>query len=753
MRRQSEVDAPTARPRKVGRLFSDGRWRFPLYLQLDQADCGPACLRMVAKHHGRTYSSQYLRDRSFIGRDGVSLLGISEAAELIGIRSLGARISFDKLDQIPLPCIAHWRQSHFVVIYRIKNGKIYLADPARGLVVSTKESFLEGWAKVSTAAQAEGIILALEPTPDFYRLDGEQPLQHTSWGFLITYVWRYKSFLVQLILGLLVASLLSLIFPFLMQAIVDIGIDNQDLGFVYLLLLAQLMLFAGRTAIEFIRNWILLHIGIRINISIISDFLIKLMRLPMSFFDTRMIGDILQRIQDHNRIERFLASTTLEALFSIGSLVVYSAVLLMYSSDIFLVFLTGGVAAVTWTLVFMKKRRELDMRRFGELSDEQSKLIQLITGMQEIKLNSNERQKRWEWEHIQARLFKTSLKGLGLAQYQEGGTLSINELKNIVITFLAARAVIDGTMTLGMMLAAQYIVGQLNAPIVRFINFLRIYQDAKISLERLGEIHCQADEEDPTEEKITFIPHNKTLYIHQLSFQYEGPRSPYVLRDLTMEIPQGKVTAVVGGSGSGKTTLLKLLLKFYPATTGTIGLGETNLANVKASLWRARCGVVMQDGFMFNDTIARNIALGAERLDKERFLQAVRAANIDNFIESLPLGYNTRIGMDGAGISQGQRQRILIARAIYKDPEYLFFDEATSSLDANNERVIMENLATIYESKTVVVIAHRLSTVRNADQIVVLDKGSILERGTHAELTALRGAYYDLVKNQLELGA
>ena len=728
------------------------RGRFPFYRQLDQMDCGPACLRMVAEHYGRSYSLQYLREKSYITREGVSLLGISEAAEAIGMRSLGVRLPFEKIDDIPLPCIVHWRQNHFIVIYEIKGDTIYVADPATGLLRYRRDEFSRGWAQFAQDGQAEGVILALEPSPDFRRLEGEKKRDKTSWGFLFAYLFRYKGFLAQLMLGLFLGTLLSLVFPFLTQAVVDFGINNQDLGFVMSILVAQVMLFVGKTAVEFIRSWILLHLSIRINISIISDFLIKLMKLPLSFFDSKTIGDVLQRIGDHSRIENFLSSTTLNVLFSMVNLVVYGGVLLIYSRAIFSVFVVGSTASFLWIAIFMKKRRELDYKRFGELSNERSNLIELVRGMPEIKLNNAERQKRWEWEHIQARLFKTRTKSLALAQYQDGGANTLKEFSNILITFLAAKAVIDGQMTLGMMMAVTYIVGQLNAPISEFIGFARAYQDAKISLGRLGEIHGTDDEEAANEIKITTFPEERSLHTKKLSFQYEGPQSPFVLEDLTLDIPQGKVTAVVGASGSGKTTLLKLLLKFYAPTKGDIKLGATDLADFSSKRWRARCGVVMQDGYIFNDTIARNIALDIEQMDRDLLVRAVQMANVQAFIESLPLGYNTKIGMDGHGISTGQKQRILIARAAYKNPEYLFFDEATSSLDANNERIIMDNMKAFFEGKTVTVIAHRLSTVKNADQIVVLDKGRIIERGTHLELTERRGAYFHLVKNQLELG-
>ncbi|MEO5644481.1 MAG: peptidase domain-containing ABC transporter [Bacteroidia bacterium] len=726
---------------------------FSFYKQLDAMDCGPACLQIIAKHYGKLYSLQTLREKSSISREGVSMLGISDAAESIGFRSLAVRVSYTQLENdIPLPCIAHWQQSHFVVVYKVKKDKVYVSDPAHGLLTYSKKDFLNGWLNIRENGQETGHLLLLETTPAFYRNEGDKKNSKASFKFLFGYLSKYKKFLVQLFLGLVLGSILQLIFPFLTQSIVDFGINNQNLGFIYLILLAQLMLFFSRTMVEFIRSWILLHIGTRINISIISDFLIKLMKLPMGFFDSKMIGDIMQRINDHYRIESFLTSSTLNILFSFINLVIFGIVLAIYSLKIFAVFIIGSALYVIWVTFFLKKRRDIDYKRFDQLSQNQSNLIQLIHGMQEIKLNNCEKQKRWEWENVQAKLFKVSVRGMALNQYQQAGAVFINELKNIFISFLAAKSVIDGQMTLGMMLAVQYIIGQLNSPIDQLIGFIQTAQDAKISLERLSEIHNKKNEEDDDEVKVNVFPEKENIHINGLDFHYEGPHSELVLKDLNMVIPNGKVTAIVGMSGSGKTTLIKLLLKFYHPAKGEILLGDINLSDFSSSLWRSKCGVVMQDGFIFSDSIAKNIAIVDEIIDKDKLLNAVKIANIQEFIESLPLAYNTKIGNEGHGLSQGQKQRILIARAIYKNPEYLFFDEATNALDANNEKVIMENLDKFFEGRTVIVVAHRLSTVKKAGQIIVLDKGRIVETGTHQELTERRKNYYDLVKNQLELG-
>lgn len=728
------------------------RVKFPIHRQLDAMDCGPTCLRMVARHHGKRFSLQDLREKCNLSREGVSLLGIAQAAEQIGFRTRCAKTTLDTLlEEAPLPCIVHWQQNHFVVVHKVRKGRVYIADPAEGLVSLDAETFRKGWISVAGTDDDRGILLLLEPTPTFHQAEDQGSESRAQLRFLRSYMRGYGPFLTQVVLGMLVASILQLIFPFLTQAVVDHGIQNQDVPFVYVVLIAQLTLFFSRTAIEFIRNQILFHVGTRIYVSVISDFLIKLMKLPISFFDKRMVGDILQRVQDHTRIQQFLTAATLNTVFSFFTLVVFSAVLAIYSGAIFTVFVVGSLLYAGYIVLFLHRRKQLDYLRFAELSNHQSSLVELVNGMQEIKLANAEQQKRWDWEGVQAKLFRVNLKSLFLDQWQNGGALFLNELKNIVVTFLAAKLVIDGEMTLGMLLAVQYIIGQLNAPLNQMIGFIHTTQDTKISLERLSEIHDRPDEEDP-ELKIHALPPRRAIALDNVSFDYGGPIRRPVLRDISLEIPEGRVTAIVGASGSGKTTLLKLLLKFYDPVEGEITVGGTGLRNLANRMWRGGCGVVMQDGQLFADTIAANIAVGAERPDPQRLAWATRVANIHDFVEGLPMAYNTKVGRDGIGMSQGQKQRMLIARAVYKDPAYLFFDEATSALDANNERTIMENLQEFFHGRTVVVIAHRLSTVRNADQIVVLDRGAIVERGTHEELTRLRGAYYELVRNQLELG-
>jgi ATP-binding cassette subfamily B protein len=732
--------------------------QFPFYEQHDTMDCGPTCLRMIARHYGRSYAVQELRRKSFITREGVSMLGISDAAEAIGFRTLGVKITFEKLrDEAPLPCIVHWRQEHFAVVYKIRKDEVHVADPAVGLIVYTVKEFLQSWVSVKDEGHPVGITMLLEPTPEFYARDPETDNNlKISSTYFFGYLKTHRRLIFQLFLGLILGSAIQLLLPFLTQSIVDVGIRIRSVNFIYLVLAGQLMLFFGRTAVEFLRRWILLHLSTRINISIISDFLIKLMKLPLSFFDQKMMGDLLRRIEDHTRIEHFLSASTLNILFSGFNLIVFGLVLLFYNIPIFIVFFVASALYVGYILVFMKKRRDLDYKRFNQMARNQSGLIQMIQGMAEIKLNNCEKQKRWEWERVQASLFHVNVKSMRLQQYQDSGSMFINELKNMFITVMAAQAVIEGSMTLGMMMSVQYIIGQMNAPVNDFVTFSRELQDARISLERIGEVHNMKEESFSTAAlhgHPVLQSQGQTMRLEGLSFSYEGPNSPQVLDGLDLTVPYGKVTAIVGSSGSGKTTLMKLLLKFYSPTGGKILLGRTDLDHMQTDAWRQRCGTVMQDGFIFADTIARNIALSGDDIDNEKLVHAATVANIHEFIDELPLGYQTKIGAEGTGLSQGQKQRLLIARAVYKNPEFLFFDEATSSLDANNEKRIVENLDAFFKNKTVLVIAHRLSTVKNADQIVVLEKGKVVESGNHEELTAKRGAYFELVKNQLELGS
>ena len=721
-------------------------------------DCGPTCLRMIAKFYGKSYSLQTLRARSFISRNGVSMLGISDAAESIGFRTSGVRVSFEQLaEDVPLPCILHWNQSHFVVCYDVKKKKgqysFRIADPATQLVTYNELELKRCWLATKSDGEEKGTALALEPTPDFYNGEGEPELKERGLRFFFRYLTPYRKELFQLILGMLVVSLLQLILPFLTQALVDVGISDGNLSFITLVLVAQIIISVSQLSVEFIRSWILLHVNTRISISLISDFLAKLMKLPLHFFDTKMVGDIIQRIGDHDRIKNFLTGSSISTLFSFVSFFIFAIVLAYYNLVVLGIFLLGNSLYIAWILAFMKYRRELDIRRFAQAAGEQSNLVQMVTAMQEIKLNNCETQKRWQWERIQVKLFKISVKGLALGQVQQVGSVFFNQTTNIIISFIAAKAVVEGEMTLGMMMSLTYIIGQLSAPVSSFIGFAQQFQDAKISLERLNEVHGKPDEEQDIASKLSVLPERRDIKMENVCFSYDGADRDYVLDNVSLVIPEHKVTAIVGASGSGKTTLVKLMLGFYSPNKGAVKVGDASLENINPHLWRAKTGAVMQDGFIFSETIAQNIAVGEEQIDVERLRHAVAVANIRDFIDSLPLGYNTKIGMEGNGISQGQKQRLLIARAVYKNPEFLFFDEATNALDANNEKEMMEHLHEFYKGKTVVVVAHRLSTVKDADKIVVLDRGCIAEEGTHRELTERKGMYYRLVKNQLELGS
>lgn len=732
---------------------------FTFYRQHDAMQCGITCLKMVCKYYGREYSLDELSKLCSTSRAGVTLLGINEAASELGFRTFCGKPTIEQLTEAPLPAILHWNQNHFVVLYKVKklrNGRhrYYIADPGRDLLCYTDEEMQDYWAVVKTLGDYDrGVALFLQPMPQFYENNRQERSEKRSFGFLLGYLKQYRRYFGQIILGLLLGSIIQLIFPFLTQAIVDVGINYRDINFIYLILLAQLTLTISRTAVDFIRRWILLHISMRINISLISDFFIKLLRLPMSFFDTKLTGDIMQRMTDHRRIESFLTGQTLSILFSIINFIIFGIVLLCYNTSIFAVFALCSLIYAVWIILFLRKRKQLDYLYFEKQAANNNKTLQFIIGMQEIKLQDCEQRRRWEWEDAQADLFDANMKSLKLQQTQEAGSIFINETKNIIITVLAATAVINNEMTLGMMLAVQYIIGQLNAPVEQLLNFIYSMQDVSISLERINEIHEKPNEASIAGALTSFDhPSGCDIKLNDVVFRYDKHLEPNIIDHVTTVLPRGKVTAIVGTSGSGKTTLIKLLLGYYPLLHGQIIIGSHPINDYNLKWWRRQCGVVMQDGFIFSESIARNIAVDDGEIDRKRLLHAARIANIEDYIENLPLKYNTIIGQDGIGLSQGQKQRILIARAVYKDPPYIFLDEATNALDANNERAIVENLARFYHGKTVVVVAHRLSTVRHADNIIVLEQGKIVENGQHEDLITAKGAYYNLVKNQLELG-
>lgn len=732
--------------------------KFPLYRQHDSMQCGVTCLRMICAYWGKEYPAEYLDRLCGASREGVSLLGISETAAELGLKSVCARLTTGQLAEVELPAILHWNQNHFVVLYRIsrkRGGKTvyHVADPGKGLRQYDGPSFEAGWIETRSRGEDKGIAMLAQPTPAFFSKRVPGKTARRSFTFLLGYLKRYRYYFGQVFLGLAVGSLLQLLFPFLTQAIVDLGIDHEDLGLIWLILLGQLALVTSQTALDFIQRWILLHVSMRVNISLVSDFFIKLLRLPMGFFDTRLMGDLMQRMGDHKRVEQYLTNEALTVLFSLLTFLVFGGVLLVYDPLIFAVFVVGSLLYGLWIAFFLGKRKRIDYELFEKEAENNNKTYRFITTMQEIKLQDCEQRRRWEWEDVQAGLFRVQAKSLKLRQAQEAGGILITQVKNILVTVLAATAVINGQMTLGMMLAVQYIIGQLNRPVEQLMRFIYASQDVKISLDRINEIHGQMEEEDGSE-SLKAYPDGEPgdLSLRRADFSYDPHAPRKTIDGVSLTIPRGKVTAIVGTSGSGKTTLVKLLLGFYPLLSGEIRVGRTPLGQLNKKWWRRQCGVVMQDGVIFSESIARNIAVDDGPIDTAWLARAVEIANIKEFIQSLPLRYDTVIGPDGIGLSQGQKQRVLIARAVYKDPDYIFLDEATNALDANNEQAIVRNLDTFYKGKTVVIVAHRLSTVRHADQIIVIERGKIIETGDHQSLIDRRGAYYRLVSNQLELG-
>ncbi len=726
--------------------------RFRLVRQHDGMQCGVACMAMICRHYDKGLSISWLESLCHASKEGVSLKALHDLSIELGMDSVAGKVSLDNLHEVPLPCILHWNQNHFVVLYKINDRytHFWIADPGKGKYRCDIKEMKQHWISTESNGVEKGIAMFLEPNGRFGSIREGKP-ERRSFRFMMGYLRQYRRYLIQIFLGLLLGCLLQVVMPFLTQSIVDIGIRHEDIGFIWLVLLGELMIVIGRTATDFIRRWLLLHISMRINISLVSDFFIKLLKLPMSFFDTKLMGDLLQRIGDHTRVQNFLTGQTLNIIFSFLSFIIFGIVLLVYNRLIFLVFTICSVGYGGWIAMFLSRRKVLDYELFEQQAINQNRTYQFITSMQEIKLQDCERRRRWEWEDTQADLFAVQMKSLKLQQTQEAGGIFINEVKNIIITVLAATAVIDGQMTLGEMLAVQYIIGQLNSPVSQFMQFIYSLQDVRISLERINEIH-EGRNEETQENQATGFAAEKSITVDSIDFKYDPHALKNTLEGISFDIPEGKVTAIVGASGSGKTTFIKLMLGYYPVMSGSISIAGRNINEYNLKWWRRHCGVVMQDGVIFSESIARNIAVDDNEIDPERLREAARIACIDDYVMSLPLKYDTKIGRDGVGLSQGQKQRILIARAVYRNPDFIFLDEATNALDAKNERAIVENLDGFYRGRTVVVVAHRLSTVRNADRIIVLDGGRVVETGNHDSLIERKGAYYNLVKNQLELG-
>jgi len=745
--------------------------KFPFTNQLGARDCGPACLKMLAAWYGQDYALDFLREKCHITKVGVSLMGISEAAEIIGFHSTGVKMDVEQLKEIvqDIPVILHWNEHHFVVIYKSpkagRQGNFHIADPATGLVSYKEDEFTERWignhddrhfqpgfSSYGNSGLPVGYALLLEPTPGFYDQPKTEGLKKKmSMGSIWKYFTPHKNIFLKLLAGMIVSSAIMFITPFLTKAMVDRGINLHDINFIYLILFGQLMLFFGTSIADIIRSNLLLHMGTRINISMVSDFLAKMLKLPISFFESHITGDLMQRMNDHHRIESLLTVSSLNTVFSVLNFAVLSVVLAVYSVPIFFLFIIGSLFGFGWMLLFLRKRKKNDCQFFELYSKESNKVIEIMTGMQDIKISNSMHQKRGEWEKIQAALYKLKIKSLSIAQFQNIGSAIFKQGTSILITFLAAKAVMNDNITLGTMFAITMIVGQLSSPLEQLHSLVTSLQDARLGLDRINDVMIQKDEDPEEQEVVKHIPGHEDIILRNVSFGYGSEQAEPVLKNISLTIPAGKVTAIVGASGSGKTTLLKLLLRFYDPGKGAIFLGKHHYRNLHHGMWRDRCGVVMQEGQLFSGTIADNISMGREK-NYKAIIKAAGIASIDEFIESLPMQYSTEIGAEGIGLSAGQEQRILLARAVYKNPSYLFLDEATSSLDANNEKAVIENLGHYFEGRTVVVIAHRLSTVKYADQLIVLDNGEIVDTGSHIDLTRRKGIYYTLVKNQLELG-
>ena len=723
------------------------RWkRFPVEYQMDSQDCGPASLKIIAKYFGRYYSLQYLRDRCGITKEGVSLLDISTGAESIGLRTLAIKCTLnDVVSKVPLPAIVFWNENHFVVVYNADKKYIWISDPAKGRVKYTHEEFRKGW---YPKGEENGVLLAVEPTVDFQKSEAEKTQRKSTFSGILRYFFPYKK-QFGLVLGImLVVTLLQAVLPFISKAVIDVGIKTSDVNFIHMVLFGNICILASVMAFNVLRDWVLLHITSRVNIALISDYLIKLMKLPVTFFENKLLGDILQRAQDHERIRSFIMNNSLALIFSSLTFVIFAIILLVYNTNIFYIFLAGSVCYIVWVLLFLSIRKKLDWEYFELLSKNQSYWVETVSAIQDIKIFNYEKYRRWKWEEIQARLYHVNKKVLTVTNAQNLGAQFIEGMKNMAIVFYCAVAVINGEITFGVMISTQFILGMLNGPLIQFINFVVSAQYAKISFLRINEIRELEDEEELLSiGSTTVMPEKKDITLENVFFQYT-PNGFMVLRNVFLRIPEKKVTAIVGGSGSGKSTLLKLLVRLYKPTHGEIKMGGMNVTAINLRQWRDLCGVVMQDGNIFSDTILNNIVLDDDHIDYDRQREVCRTAQLEEEINSMPKGFETMIGETGRGLSGGQKQRLLIARALYQDPEFLFLDEATNSLDVMNERKIVEALSNAFKQRTVVVIAHRLSTIKHADQIVVLNQGYIAEIGNHQTLMEKKGLYYQLVATQ-----
>ena len=721
--------------------------KFPFIKQTDSKLCGLACIASICKYYGETYSINFLSRLCDIHPEGISLLSLSKAANHLGLDTLCVSIPYSKLMFAELPCILHWNQNHYVVLYKIDKKKelFYICDPAKGKYKIDKVKLIEHWMSASDNAPA----MLLEPSNDFGKIVNEERSKRSSFTIIINYLRTYRKYIAQLASGLLFTSCLQFVFPFLTQIIVDYGIPNKNLNLLWLVLVGWIVIVLAKTLTEIIRKWLLLHITMRVNVSLISDFIVKLMSLPMNYFESRTIGDLTQRVSDHNRVQSFLTSQLLGSFFSLVSFLVFSSILFIYNKIIFLIFILGSTLYAVWAFLFLNKRKLIDYEIFEVESLNQSKTYQILASIQEIKLQNCKVRRRWEWEDIQSDLFYIQQKALRLQQIEESGAIMITEIKNIFITIISASLVISNNLTVGEMMAILFIIGQLNSPLSQMIGLIYSFQDMKISLERINEIHFRENESNG-HGTLTHME-NSSIIFNNVSFKYDKYFPAYTLEDISLELETGKVTAIVGMSGSGKTTIVKMILGYYKTDTGEILVSNNPIDNYEIDWFRTQFGVVMQDGFIFTESIARNIAIDDSEIDWNRLEYAVSIANIKEYIDNLPLGYNTIIGKEGTGLSQGQKQRILIARAVYKDPKFLILDEATNSLDATNERIIVENLSQFCKGKSVLIIAHRLSTVKNADKIVVLDRGRIVEVGNHSSLISKKGFYFNLVKNQLDI--